>query len=522
MEDIVDKQNGKADDIDLSTNTVSPQDQSIARHKKVKTFQLYMAFFAQGMCVGIIGPSLLHLKQQVGVTFQQITYVFLARTISYTVGSAVGAPCYDRFDNQLLLSFSMLGTAIGILVPWCSSLPMLIVAFVIWGAPSGFQTLGCNMMCLNFWGKESGPWIQGLHFSYALGATISPLIAAPFLTSYDHPARSDTGTAIDSSQNTTIGINIALDYVTDTPFNLLQSVLSGANETLRPLSQNITYDGTTTDTISVYKSKPLSVGRLWIPYTIISLYCFVVALLYISSFCAGNRKCVIKQNISCNTKIRENAQYQGTIFRCTFLTLMFLFAFFYAGNEAIYGGFLYTFAMQSAHNFTPRTASYLNSAYYGSFALARGAAICVAMFISPAKMLNADLCGMCTASILLVAFASKNLNILWAATILLGVSMASVYPTGLAWAGEYIVITGTATAVYVVGASLSIIALPMLMGYLIESFAAISLMYVVLAMTFGITLTYIIMQVIALRKCSEKAGLFAAGDSDMNGKVTHV
>ena len=40
---------------------------------------------------------------------------------------------------------------------------------------------GGNVMCIHTWGRDSGPYMQALHFSFGLGAFVSPLIAEPFL-----------------------------------------------------------------------------------------------------------------------------------------------------------------------------------------------------------------------------------------------------------------------------------------------------------------------------------------------------
>lgn len=39
------------------------------------------------------------------------------------------------------------------------------------------------MLILQTWGIDSGPYMQALHFFFALGAIISPLTTAPFLKS---------------------------------------------------------------------------------------------------------------------------------------------------------------------------------------------------------------------------------------------------------------------------------------------------------------------------------------------------
>lgn len=36
-------------------------------------------------------------------------------------------------------------------------------------------------MCLALWGSEAESWLQMLHFFFAFGATLAPLLAKPFI-----------------------------------------------------------------------------------------------------------------------------------------------------------------------------------------------------------------------------------------------------------------------------------------------------------------------------------------------------
>ena len=40
---------------------------------------------------------------------------------------------------------------------------------------------GGNVICIHLWDRDSGPYMQALHFSFGLGAFVSPLLAEPFL-----------------------------------------------------------------------------------------------------------------------------------------------------------------------------------------------------------------------------------------------------------------------------------------------------------------------------------------------------
>ena len=46
---------------------------------------------------------------------------------------------------------------------------------------------GCNVFILQIWRNHggAGPWMHGMHFAYALGATLGPILASPFLRRND-------------------------------------------------------------------------------------------------------------------------------------------------------------------------------------------------------------------------------------------------------------------------------------------------------------------------------------------------
>ena len=51
---------------------------------------------------------------------------------------------------------------------------------IIVGVANGFLDTGASTLCLQLWGKDSGPYMQALHFSYAVGGSIAPLLVQAF------------------------------------------------------------------------------------------------------------------------------------------------------------------------------------------------------------------------------------------------------------------------------------------------------------------------------------------------------
>ena len=92
-----------------------------------------------------------------------------------------------------------------------------------------------------------------------------------------------------------------------------------------------------------------------------------------------------------------------------------------------------TFAVESKLHFDKDEASKVVGLFWGTFALGRGLAIGVASVFSPLQMVVADIVGCLVTTVMMSFFAEKHAAVLWIGSALLGVSMASFFPSGIAW-----------------------------------------------------------------------------------------
>lgn len=139
---------------------------------------------------------------------------------------------------------------------------------------------------------------------------------------------------------------------------------------------------------------------------------------------------------------------------------------FYVGAELGFGGWIYTFAINQGLAETTG-AAYLNSLFWGALTVGRLISVGIATRIRPAIMLIVDFIG-CLASLGLIWSAPRSVAAVWVGTIALGVFMASVFPTLLAFAGRHMTLSGTTSRWFFVGSGLGGMALPWLLGVLIE------------------------------------------------------
>lgn len=147
--------------------------------RTLKTCALYTAFLANGLCCGIIGPTLLDLKIAANSTLETMTWIVPSRSGGYAIGSLTIGILYRFFDTQLLAALALGGvTCMSLLAPRLRSATFIITTIGINGLFCGLShalvcyeihnfliTLGmldsvCNMSMLHLWGKENPPFMQ--------------------------------------------------------------------------------------------------------------------------------------------------------------------------------------------------------------------------------------------------------------------------------------------------------------------------------------------------------------------------
>ncbi|MFZ6026970.1 MAG: MFS transporter [Chloroflexota bacterium] len=151
--------------------------------KTRSTLGYYLLFICLGFGMGITGPALLSLADQTRSTVGGIGTMFLIGSLGYTLGTIVGGRVFDRLPaGHLVLGVSQLISA-GMLaaIPLVGSLPAMLLVVFVNGIPNGMINTGANTLLMWTHGDKSGPYINGLHFCFGLGAFAAPTIYAIIL-----------------------------------------------------------------------------------------------------------------------------------------------------------------------------------------------------------------------------------------------------------------------------------------------------------------------------------------------------
>ncbi|KAK2505419.1 hypothetical protein MC885_016956 [Smutsia gigantea] len=360
------------------------------------TAVLCAAFLGLGMSIAILGPTFQDLATNVNHNISSLSLIFVGRAFGY-------------------LRVSMFATTVGLyLVPLCKTAVLLVVMMSVFGVSVGILDTGGNVLILAIWGDRGAPPMQALHFSFALGAFVAPLLAKLAL-----------GVTVAARNHTAAGSSqLAFNQSSEADSEYLLSI-------------------------------PDDMNLLW-TYVVIGTYIFVVSILFFALF--------LKKS-SWHEKAKVSAQRSRRAkFHNTLLCLLFLFFFFYVGAEVTYGSYVFSFATTHA-GMEESEAAGLNSIFWGTFAACRGLAIFFATCVQPGTMVVLSDIGSLGSSLFLVLF-DKSPLCLWIASSVYGASMATTFPSGISWIEQYTTIHGKSASFFVVGAALGEMAIPAVIGIL--------------------------------------------------------
>ncbi|XP_054871645.1 sodium-dependent glucose transporter 1 isoform X2 [Amphiprion ocellaris] len=390
------------------------------------TLALCGSFLGLGMSISVLGPTFHDLAVNVKKDISNISYIFVGRSGGYIGGSLLGGLLFDCVNPHLLLGSSMLITAFGMCaIPFCKQALLLTVFMSSIGMSMGVLDTGGNVLILNTWGEQAGPHMQALHFSFAAGAFMSPIIAK-LVFGTDGNSSSVGVSPTDATPATTTQVTKALDTHT---------------------------------TIRYIHSKSSTLKSMW-AYIVIGCFIFLMSFLF---FILYSRSSTSRDKARAASTKPLTAKHHIAL-----IALLFFFFFAYVGAEVAYGSFIFTYAKDYVKMKEPQAAG-LNSLFWGSFAACRGLAIFFAACMYPGTMILLSLFGSTISSLLLCLF-SKEQAALWLCSALYGASMATTFPSGISWVEQYTTVTGHTAAIFVVGAALGEMVLPALVGLLLGKF----------------------------------------------------
>jgi FHS family Na+ dependent glucose MFS transporter 1 len=153
----------------------------MANNQKLRnTIGYYLLFISLGFGLGITGPALPSLAEQTGSTLGAIGSIFLFSALGGMLGTVLGGRILDRVPRGHLVlgSAQLIGAVLLAAIPLAGSLPVLLLISFCSGLPGGMINTGANTLLMWTHGQKAGPYINGLHFAFGLGAFLAPTIFA--------------------------------------------------------------------------------------------------------------------------------------------------------------------------------------------------------------------------------------------------------------------------------------------------------------------------------------------------------
>ncbi|MGD9702229.1 MAG: MFS transporter [Acidimicrobiia bacterium] len=136
-----------------------------------------LSFVAIGLLLSVIGPALTQLRRQVGVSLASISVLFAVQSLGYLLGSILGGRLYDRGLGHRVMAGALVACGISIaLVPAVGTLVGLSCLFSVIGFGAAAIDVGGNTLLVWSRGDAVGPMMNALHFSFGVGALLSPVL----------------------------------------------------------------------------------------------------------------------------------------------------------------------------------------------------------------------------------------------------------------------------------------------------------------------------------------------------------
>ncbi|XP_067935017.1 major facilitator superfamily domain-containing protein 4A-like [Watersipora subatra] len=429
------------------------------------TIGYFLLYFAFGMCIGLMGPTLEDLACYTKEKVNTVAWLFFGQTCCMVIGVFTGGVVSKWASPDFLLLVSIMCLPITLVVSSFSRrIDLLGVMMALMGLAMGVIDCLANLQLIHIYDKAVAPFLQTMHFCYGMGALISPLLAKNFLLNEDCSmlVKNLTELNADSSfTNSDVIISSHLDAASN---------------------------GT-----QVYKAFWL-IAIIQVP---VVLYMAAVVIKMGLRLKAVNpefkrlinsESSLVLQQLNRKERSKEEkskllnqwqkylADFQGSysisFSKALLLTIAAcLMVFIYDGLQGHINEFAETYALKTMTDEGRENAVYLNVSFWAAYSLGRLLSIGLAIKLTPYFMLLLSIIGCQTASVLfLSSLGGESFPIVVAANVVLGLSMSSITPTTITMTEHFMDLTNVQMSIIIGGAALGEMILPVVEGQLIDDY----------------------------------------------------
>ena len=441
-----------------------------------------------GLTLSVLGPVLLDLAVQTKSSLTAVGYCVVVRSFGYLLGST-GGTLYDHWPGHYVLAAAMLSSALGTaLIPSAPSIVALGVLVVLQGVGMGLNDTGCNVMLIFWYGADVGPIMQTLHFAFALGACLGPLLLRLVAAMSSDHSEDVAGGPVGQG-------NYDGAFYIIASFNVMMSVLLLGRASPRPRTHGAAPALTgapapaaapalaeppsealetiaAPDAVEVQAAAP---QPEWAARGAVSAGADLsrseapaaeVAVPAPSTAPGAASATASASSASAGATISSEIHVPDALLRDVWIVVVLVGVLLgiYVGCETGFGAFITSYMVVGLGR-PESEAQFLAGAYWAAITVGRFASIFVAMRFLPRDYLGVSMAGCCVASIFLLAFASSPACV-WAFGCIYGLFMACVFPTGIAYAESVFPVQGKHITIFVVGSATGEMLLPFIISTL--------------------------------------------------------
>ncbi len=143
------------------------------------TFGYYLLFICLGLSTSLSGPTLPALAEHTHTELGRMGLLFLFGAAGFSIGTYLGGRIFDRVRGHPVLGLAQLSAALFLLLiplaPWFWLLLMIVACK---GLAEGVVNTGGNTLLVWTHRERVGPFMNGLHFFFGVGAFVGPLLIA--------------------------------------------------------------------------------------------------------------------------------------------------------------------------------------------------------------------------------------------------------------------------------------------------------------------------------------------------------
>jgi FHS family Na+ dependent glucose MFS transporter 1 len=159
---------------------------NITRANWSKTAVYFTAFITIGLTNAVLGPTLPNLAANTGTALGEIGFLFTARSLGFTTGALFGARLFDRLPGHRLMAIAIVGMSLTLaLTPTINQIWVMTAVLFLMGFAENMVDVGGNTLLVWVHGAKVGPYMNGLHFFFGVGAFLSPIVVAQVLLHSD-------------------------------------------------------------------------------------------------------------------------------------------------------------------------------------------------------------------------------------------------------------------------------------------------------------------------------------------------